>query len=91
MIFHFSLKINKVIKPNCKFSSNEGIYYKKQKKQKRGPKNQFHFLLNASLMGVIGQKNNRPQSENHLRSVSVSGMVVTSNLFMKDLEEIGNF
>jgi site-specific DNA recombinase len=51
----------------------DGIYYNKQKNQTRTTNVNSVFSLIASLQDDTGQKNNRPQSENHLRSVSVSG------------------
>ena len=52
---------------------SEGIYYNKQKEQTRTTKINSIFLLNASLEGVAGQKNNGPLGDFSQESVSVSG------------------
>ena len=51
----------------------EGIYYNKQKGETRTTKINTVFSLIAGLEGTSGQKNNRPQDEINLKSVSVSG------------------
>ena len=51
----------------------EGIYYNKQKGETRTTKINAVFSLIAGLQSISGQKNNRLQDENHLKSVCVSG------------------
>jgi hypothetical protein len=63
----------------------------KQKDQTRTTKINAVFSVIASLQGIVGAKKEGLQNDISLKSLSVQGRLITSNIIMQDLEDIGNF